>query len=100
MLPKVYQIRISSAVKLDLIDLVQFYENQEAGLGNKFIDDYESTIARLQQSPNSYFFVSDLLRRIPFSKFQCSIIYSINNNDTIEIVMVKDMRSKPLKDFY
>lgn len=74
MLPEKYQLKISSAAKLDLVELVQFYENQEAGLGNKFIDDYESTIARLQQSPNSYFFVSELLRRIPFSKFQCSII--------------------------
>lgn len=50
--------------------------------------------------PTCYLNVNESLRRIAFSKFQCSLIYSINNNETIEVVMVKDMRSKPSKDFY
>lgn len=50
--PEIYQLKISSGAKSGLVDLVQFYETQEAGLGNKFIDDYDTTIARLLQSPN------------------------------------------------
>jgi|GEM_PF-6212284 len=93
-----YTIVESNKAFLELRDLIDFYCSIDNRLGEKLVEDYNSTINKLSQSPLSYFNISEQLRRIPLSRFMCVIIYNISGF-VITVVGIKDTRIRPDKFF-
>ena len=94
-----FSLKIVPEFWFELHEMAVFYENKSVGLGDRFLKDFDKTLVRLKDSPFSYFNLKDNKRRIAFKTFQCMLIYEINEN-IIEVLLLKDLRSKPLKDFY
>lgn len=47
------RIEYHDLVDLDLLDAWTWYENREAGLGDRFLDAVESTVTRASKRPNT-----------------------------------------------
>ncbi len=91
-----YKIIETEESRLELIELVHFYENIQVGLGDRILSEYFEVLATLSKTPYHYYNITFTYRRILFKKFQCGLFYKIKN-DTVEIVSVKDMRINPEK---
>lgn len=92
-------IQISPKAKEEYLTMLEWYGEIDVQLVQKFADDFFSTLNRLNKNPTHYSFIAPNLRRIPFQKFQTMIIYQFKDN-IINVLSVKDMRSKPKRNFY
>jgi plasmid stabilization system protein ParE len=94
-----YNFYISPTAQQETKDLTNWYEDIETSLGNKFRDEYESTLRKIIKSPTHFSYISKTLRRSKFPTIKAMVIYKFENN-FIEILSIKDTRSKPNKNFY
>lgn len=54
---------------------VSYYESERPGLGGKYLDDFDATIARVCEAPERLKLVREPnIRRAHFRSFPCSII--------------------------
>jgi hypothetical protein len=95
----VHTVIVTPKALNDLSEMAIFYENISDGLGEKFLNDYYNTLVQLSKNPFAYFNLRKNKRRISFKTFQCMLIYEIKGT-IIQVQVLKDLRSKPLKDFY
>jgi hypothetical protein len=92
-------LQISDEAWIAYLKLLEWYCEIDLSLGMKFSDEYISTIKKIYQNPTHYSFIAPNIRRCLFPKMQCMLLYEFENN-TIIILLVKDTRSKPSKNFY
>ena len=78
-----YNIIISPGAERDTNEAYIFYEHQQAGLGERFLDELMFFYKKLEQNPNYYSFVSDekTIRSLSLKKFPYQIIYEIAVNE-------------------
>lgn len=74
---------------------VNYYETQRAGLGAKYLDDFDATITRVCEAPGVLKLVREPgIRRAPFRVFPCSIIYREAAGE-VQILAVSHHRQRP-----
>lgn len=83
----------------ELHEMVSFYENKSIGLGKRFLKDVDETLLKLSKNPFAYFNLKNNKRRIALKTFQSMIVYEIIE-ETIVVLALSDLRSKPNKKFY
>ena len=54
----------------ELDEMALFYENISDGLGDRFLNDYYTTLVKLSKNPFAYFNLRNNKRRISFKTFQ------------------------------
>ena len=84
-------VQFRPAASRDVIDAVDWYETQLAGLGTRFFEDFDQVLSRIEASrgqfPNVYRDVHRaLLRRFPYG------IFFKNYEDRTLVVAVADLR--------
>ncbi len=94
-----HNFSISLIAQQEAKDLINWYEDIDTYLGEKFRNEYEMTLQKVIKSPTHFSYISKTLRRCKFPKIQAMVIYKFENN-FIEILSIKDTRSKPNKNFY
>jgi hypothetical protein len=92
-----FSLRIVPEFWLELQEMSVFYERKSIGLGDRFLNDFDSTLIRLKDNPFAYFNLKNNKRRISFKTFQCMLIYEIKGS-IIEVQVLKDFRTKPSKN--
>ncbi|ELS01037.1 plasmid stabilization system protein [Xenococcus sp. PCC 7305] len=75
-------------------EAVQYYAQQNINLGQKFIDEVESAVYRLRDSPKLYPTIDGDIRRCLTHKFPYAILYTIES-DFILILAVMHCKQKP-----
>ena len=88
-------VKVYDAAKLELEEGIQWYEEQNKGLGFKFSFEIHETIKRILAFPESYSEIDLKIRRALVKKFPYGIIYTINE-ENIEIVAVANLHRIPL----
>ena len=78
----------------ELDEANQWYEDQQSGLGNRFIEEVKLSISRIQNFPHIGNALVKDIRRIIVPNFPYGIIYSIANG-SIEIYAVAHLHRKP-----
>lgn len=78
---------ITPAAKADLDEAFDWYEEQQPGLGKRFLDSFEECAGRLSKNPEAYAVVfrsyrSALLRRFPYA------VYYEHVNDRVTVQAV------------
>ncbi len=82
------------SAKQDLYDGVEFYNQQDKGLGLYFLESIYSDIDSLRLFPKKYSVHFDGFYRMLTKRFPYAIYYTINN-EQIEIFAVIDTRRNP-----
>jgi len=78
----------------EFLKAVQFYENCQKGLGQRFRIAIETSIEKISNNPFMYRILKVPFRRILLSKFPYAIIYSIEP-DHIRIIAIAHTKRKP-----
>jgi len=88
------KIRILTAAQRDLVDGYWFYEKQEAGLGNYFLDSLDSDIDSLRIYAGAHGLHFGKYHRMLAKRFPFAVYYRIEGDSAI-ISAVLDCRRKP-----
>lgn len=71
-----------------------FYNEKQPGLAQRFIDDLEDALHRIQRHPQAYRLLEGDIRKCRVAHFPYGIIYRIRS-DLIEIIAVMHIRRSP-----
>jgi len=85
--------QIEAILKVD--DAFNWYEDQQPGLGDKFIEEVEVCYEHLRVNPWRYSFINHQYRRIKTNRFPYIIMYEIEG-DTVIVTNVRHTKQKPL----
>ena len=78
----------------ELINSIDYYEDQQSNLGLKFLEEIYSSIKRIIEFPTSYPIYSKNTRKCITSKFPFAVIYQIRKEE-IFVVAITHLARKP-----
>ncbi len=88
------RVRILRSAHVSIMEGFDFYENQESGLGARFVSSIMSDIRSLRISGGGHQVVSGSYRRKVCKKFPFSIYYKLEHSE-INVYRVLDNRRDP-----
>jgi toxin ParE2 len=88
------KVRFARDAKMDLAAAVAYYNGQNPGLGDSFLDEIEAATARIAQFPSAWHKMSRSLRRCRLHRFPYGLIYRVKANEAV-IVAVANLHSEP-----
>lgn len=94
-----YIIIVTQQANREYEELYNWYLDIDIKLGIKFYNEVLQALDKLTSHPKHYSFIAPNLRRILLNKMNAMLVYKINEQN-IEILSIKDTRSKPNKSFY
>ncbi len=91
-----YKIIISAEAESDTNKAYIYYQDQQPGLGDRFLDELIDFYKKLKKHPTYYSFISGAKtsRAIPLKVFPYSIIYEITGRE-LHVFAVHHFRQHP-----
>lgn len=71
-----------------------WYQEQQSGLGDDFLDEFEYTLRRIVAEPERWRKIDYGSRKLNFRRFPYSIVYSLRQ-DTVYIKAVMHLHRRP-----
>lgn len=90
-----YKIKITPAAFNDLQKAIDYYNEQQKGLGKKFNTAIQTIFNQLKKVPASGSFMYDTVRYRVLKKFPYIILYELTNNTTIVIYRIFNTSQNP-----
>lgn len=75
-------------------EAARFYDEQQKGLGKKFVEALTDTISRVRNNPELYRKIYNNIRKCRLLHFPYGVIYR-GKKEIIEIIAVMHLRRKP-----
>lgn len=88
------QVRVARSAETDLLEGYAFYEEQQAGIGDYFLDSLFADIDALALYAGIHPKQDDRLHRTLAKRFPFAIYYDVQN-DVATVVAVLDCRQNP-----
>lgn len=87
-------LRISPGAARDLKAPTSYYEEQQAGLGQDFREDFQAAVDRIRSFPEGCQQLDDGIRRCRFRRFPYGVFYALRG-DVFVIVAVSHLHRHP-----
>jgi plasmid stabilization system protein ParE len=87
-----YVLTFQAEARDELEEAYNWYEDQEAKLGEDFLDRVDHVLDRIEQRPESYMVLFQDFRRAVISRFPYVIYYRIVSSRVIVIAVVHGKR--------
>ena len=71
-----------------------WYEERQPGLGDDFLEEFETTLRRIETNPERWRVFQGANRKLNFDRFPYAIVYSLQA-DTIYIKAVMHLHRRP-----
>lgn len=79
----------------DLSAARDFYNDRSPGLGDQFVDEFETQVLRIAARPERWMIVRDDVRRALMRRFPYTVFFRILNEDRIRVTVIKHQRQHP-----
>lgn len=86
--------RLLSTAEIELQEAIKFYEAAEQGLGARFLEEVEASLARIEAHPLAWTPLSPRTRRCRTHRFPYGLFYQVRD-DEIVVLSVMDLRRDP-----
>ena len=86
--------RLLSIADAELAEAARWYEGQATGLGQEFLDEFESVMDRIMRFPEAWARIGPRHRRCLFRRFPYAVLYSQAETE-IRVAGVIDLRRDP-----
>ena len=93
-----YEIDIKETANNDVVKAVKYYESQQEGLGERFLNRWQHTLEQLKKDPNIYQKKHKNFRQVLIKPFPYHIIYDIEQT-TIFVYKVPYAGKHPRKRY-
>lgn len=86
-MPEHYEVVVTPTADQETLDAFEYYEQQLAGLGERFLQALESRYADLATKPDNYSILADdphgVLRDVSLKRFPFNVIFEIVDDQVI-----------------
>lgn len=90
-----HQVRIRPEAQIELNQSVDWYEERQLGLGQRFIDSIDSAIQSIAESPEQAARVYKDVRCKSVKGFPYQVFYRIQAQNTVEVLSIFHVRQHP-----
>jgi len=80
--------------RLEFLESVAYYESQQAGLGQRFLEAVSEAVRRIQARPDMYRLIDQAWRQCRIPRFPFGIIYRVKHR-RIQIIAVMHLHRRP-----
>jgi plasmid stabilization system protein ParE len=80
--------------RIEFLESVVYYESQQTGLGQRYLEAVTEAVRRIQAHPNMYRLVGEAWRQCRIPKFPFGIIYRVRNR-RIEVIALMHLHRRP-----
>lgn len=80
--------------RIEFLESIVYYESQQTGLGQRFLEDVTEAVRRIEAHPKMYRLIDQTWRQCRIPRFPFGIIYRVKNR-RIEIIAVMHLHRKP-----
>lgn len=87
-------LQFSTVAEREIEEAADYYENKEAGLGLRFLNELSRSLELILQFPGAWSPLSKRSRRCVMRRFPYQIIYSVQQ-DVVTVVTVVDQHRDP-----
>lgn len=94
--PLTRPVRLSSLAAQDLEEARTWFDQREAGLGDRFLASVEQTLERISTNADQYQVALLDLHRAPIRPFQYSLWYRVMPDESIVVAALSDRRDLSL----
>lgn len=88
-----YEIRFHPKVKEDIKEAYNWYEEQQADLGESFLTMVELGLKRIETTPWQYPFFDENIRRVLLSRFPYLIAYRLVEKQVVILAVMHTKRN-------
>ncbi len=88
------KISFLSIAHLELLDAIEYYNEQSEGLGYEFANEVRNTIKRISLHPKAWTKLSNRTRRCRCNRFPYGILYQIREKELL-IVAIMHLHREP-----
>ncbi|HZF12210.1 MAG TPA: type II toxin-antitoxin system RelE/ParE family toxin [Thermoanaerobaculia bacterium] len=85
---------VRKAARIEVRSIRQWYDNEAAGLGARFLAELDDVVARLRSTPQQFPVVRKSIRRALLHRFPYSV-YFVDHTDAIILFAVLHHRRNP-----
>ena len=82
------ETRYSRAAEEELLEAIEWYEDQEPGLGSEFLDEVDVALEYIRMLPNAWPRVSRRSRRCRLRRFPYGLVYQVRDNVAVIIAVM------------
>lgn len=81
----VYKIVVKQQAKDDTNEAYNYYEDEQTGLGEDFLDEVEAKYKKLTESPHNYGFIDDqtIIRDVKVDRFPYVVVFEIIDDSVV-----------------
>ena len=83
---------IRPEAEADLADARNWYESQQEGLGDEFLECVAVAFEKIERMPESHHIIEHGIRRALTARFPFSIYYRIQENDLVVLAVLHSRR--------
>ena len=87
-------VKITDTADLELGQAIDYYNNKEMGLGNKFLAEIDESIELIKKWPKTWQLISKRTHRFIMRKFPYILLYAIIDNAII-ITCIGHQKRRP-----
>jgi plasmid stabilization system protein ParE len=85
---------ILESAENDVIEIWDYYEQQQEGLGERFLDEFERAADGIRRFPRMYEVVFGAIRLCPTRKFPYGIFYTVGKTTIVVHAIIHLHRSR------
>ena len=89
------QVRVRPEAQIEFNQSVDWYEERQRGLGQRFIKSIDSTIQSIAKSPEQAARVHKEIRCKSVKGFPYQVFYRIQDQDIVEVLSIFHVRQHP-----
>ena len=91
-----FKLKLSTQAQLDIWDVVSWYEDQQAGLGERFNSNLNTLLFKIAESPTLYNYYQKEFRRAVVKKIPYLVIFKITQNEIVVYAIIYGGRDPKL----
>jgi len=88
------KIEFLTPARLELREIIAYYNDQRDGLGQEFVSELKQTLLRMKNYPLAWSPLSSRVRRCRVNRFPYSVIYEVGN-DLLSIAAIQHHSKSP-----
>jgi plasmid stabilization system protein ParE len=89
----VYEVVVSNCAQQDLQKIIIWYDEQQTGLGARFLRCFLEMLEKIKHYPDHYPFIKWQYRRIVIRKFPYNIIYKLLDQVVLVLAILHQRRN-------
>jgi len=86
------EVRLRREAEEDLEDAASWYESQQAGLGQQFLDEVLKALETISETPLGFSVIYRNTRRAWIRRFPFGIFYQVESDDVVVIAIIHGSR--------